>query len=226
MLLVGNCTLNNDLLSFEDIISKQYLIKKNQLIYRECEPFKSIYFIKSGSIKTYQVDHLGKKHKMRFHFTSDLIGLCGIYDNQFKYNAMVLETTLICEIQFDDLINLSIQSSDFLNQLIITMSIGFTPSYQFCLNSSAQQRFSSFLLQLASKTKYSAFSSSHVRLSMTKKDIGIHLGLSLETICRLFAKFQKANLITCTPKTIMLLDLDRIKKIAIGIQDIDNCIIH
>ncbi len=51
-------------------------------------------------------------------------------------------------------------------------------------------------------------------LSMSRSDIGNHLGIAEETVCRVFARFQDDGLISSRYRRVKLNDLERLKQIA------------
>jgi CRP/FNR family transcriptional regulator len=48
---------------------------------------------------------------------------------------------------------------------------------------------------------------------MSRQDLGDYLGLALETVSRLFSRFQEEKLITVQGRNIKLLDAGRLKTI-------------
>jgi len=73
---------------------------------------------------------------------------------------------------------------------------------------SAEERIGSFLLNLASRFKRRGFSDKTFRLSMSRADMANYLGLAVETVSRVFTRFQKQGLIDITgnAKEIAIID--------------------
>ena len=55
----------------------------------------------------------------------------------------------------------------------------------------AEERLAAFLLNLSERYKARGYSSTEFVLRMTREEIGSYLGLKLETVSRLFSKFQE-----------------------------------
>jgi CRP/FNR family transcriptional regulator len=72
---------------------------------------------------------------------------------------------------------------------------------------SAEERLAAFLLNLSTRFVARGFSPSEFHLRMTREEIGSYLGLSLETVSRLFSRFQDEGLITVQQKHIRILDV-------------------
>ena len=70
----------------------------------------------------------------------------------------------------------------------------------------AEQRLASFLLDLSSRYQARGYSSTEFVLRMTREEIGSHLGLKLETVSRLFSRFDEEGLIEVQGRVIKLRD--------------------
>jgi CRP/FNR family transcriptional regulator len=75
---------------------------------------------------------------------------------------------------------------------------------------SAEERLASFLIGLSDRFRRRGFSATQFNLSMSRSDIGNYLGLALETVSRLFTRFQTEGLLRVDRKHIELLDRDRL----------------
>ena len=57
---------------------------------------------------------------------------------------------------------------------------------------------------------------------MSRHEIGSYLGLAVETVSRLFTRFQEEKLLKVERKHIQLADIDRLRRILERDQDNDN----
>jgi CRP/FNR family transcriptional regulator, anaerobic regulatory protein len=73
----------------------------------------------------------------------------------------------------------------------------------------AEQRLISFLLQLSARYAKRGLSPSHFMLPMSRKDIANYLGLTSETVSRLFTRFREQGLIAGRGHEVRLLDMER-----------------
>ena len=71
----------------------------------------------------------------------------------------------------------------------------------------AEERLATFLLNLSKRFTRRGYSPSDFHLRMTREDIGSFLGLKLETVSRLFSKFQEEGLIEVHQKHVRIRDL-------------------
>jgi CRP/FNR family transcriptional regulator len=76
---------------------------------------------------------------------------------------------------------------------------------------SAEERLAAFLISLSSRFQRRGFSPNQFNLSMSRGDIGNYLGLALETVSRLFTRFQNEALLRVDRKHIELLDREKLR---------------
>lgn len=83
-------------------------------------------------------------------------------------------------------------------------------------NMTADQRFAAFLVNLSSRYVARGYSATSIQLRMGREEIGNYLGLTIESISRLIARFKKLELLEVTNREIKILDLPRMRGIASG----------
>jgi CRP/FNR family transcriptional regulator len=77
----------------------------------------------------------------------------------------------------------------------------------------AEERLAAFLLNLSQRFLARGYSQSEFHLRMTRDEIGSYLGLSLETVSRLFSRFQADGLITVQQKHVRIRDIPGLRRI-------------
>ena len=77
----------------------------------------------------------------------------------------------------------------------------------------AEERTTSFLLGLSSRYARVSLSPTRFLLPMTRSDIGEYLGLTVETVSRIFTGLQRKGLIEVSNREIVLLDIDALRSI-------------
>ena len=70
----------------------------------------------------------------------------------------------------------------------------------------AERRLAAFLLDLSQRYHARGYSSCEFVLRMTREEIGSYLGLKLETVSRLFSRFQREGLLQVQGRVVKLLD--------------------
>jgi CRP/FNR family transcriptional regulator len=77
----------------------------------------------------------------------------------------------------------------------------------------AEQRLAAFLLNLSKRFKARGFSAAEFHLRMTREEIGCYLGMKLETVSRMFSKFQRQQLVDANGKSVRIIDPDGLAKV-------------
>ncbi|MBS1247130.1 MAG: transcriptional regulator, partial [Proteobacteria bacterium] len=75
----------------------------------------------------------------------------------------------------------------------------------------AEERLAAFLLSFSKRFQLLGYSPTDLRLPMSRQDLGDYLGLALETVSRLFSRFQEDKLITVQGRNVKLLNVVRLK---------------
>jgi CRP/FNR family transcriptional regulator len=206
---VGEADLNR----LDSIIDRKRPLGRGEHLFRTGAPFQALYAVRSGSLKTYATSEDGHEQVMGFHLPGELVGLDAIADEYHPLAARALETTSVCEIPFTDLETLSAQLPGLQRQLLRVMSQEIRDDEQNMVilgQKSAEERLASFLISLSDRFRRRGFSATQFNLSMSRSDIGNYLGLALETVSRLFTRFQNEGLLRVDRKHIQLLDRDRL----------------
>ncbi|WP_111979665.1 fumarate/nitrate reduction transcriptional regulator Fnr [Algibacillus agarilyticus] len=198
-----------DLTKLDDIVERKQPLQKNEFIFKADKEFKSLYAVRSGSFKSYTLADNGDEQVTAFHLPGDIIGFDGINSRKHPSFALALETSLVCEIPYDTLDDMSVAMPELRHQIMKLMSNEITTDqalFALLNRKTAEQKLAAFISSLSYRFKQRGFSAKEFRLSMTRADIGNYLGLTIETISRLLSKYQKEKLIEVNGKFITLLD--------------------
>ncbi|MDX1265901.1 MAG: FNR family transcription factor [Oceanisphaera sp.] len=210
--------LNSDELDeLDNIIERKKPIQKSQELFKAGEELKALYAIRAGSVKSYTITEQGDEQITGFHLAGDLIGFDAINTGSHPSFAQALETSMVCEIPYEVLDDLSGKLPRLRQQIMRLMSNEINGDQQMILllsKKTAEERLAAFLHGLSSRFSQRGFSAREFRLTMTRGDIGNYLGLTVETVSRLLGRFQKTNLIEVDGKYIRILDLPALAQLA------------
>lgn len=211
-------TLNNqELDQLDEIIERKKPIQKGEQIFKSGDPLKSLFAIRSGTVKSYTITEQGDEQITGFHLAGDVIGFDGIQGQEHQSFAQALETAMVCEIPFNTLDELAGTMPKLRQQLMRLMSTEIVSDQEMILllsKKNAEERLAAFISNLANRYANRGFSAREFRLTMTRGDIGNYLGLTVETISRLLGRFQKAEMIQVKGKYITILDFDQLNQLA------------
>src|SRR6185295_11315133 len=81
---------------------KNFSLKKGELLFREGEEVKGIYFVYNGRVKVHKKWNDGKELILRFAVNGAIVGHRGLGgDNYYPVSATALEPTTVCFIDLD-----------------------------------------------------------------------------------------------------------------------------
>ena len=72
------------------------------------------------------------------------------------------------------------------------------------------------LLSISARNKRRKLSAANFRLPMSRTDIGNYLGLTVETVSRVFSRFQKLGVLGVDNKEITIIDIESLRAVADG----------
>lgn len=199
------------------IIEKSPPMKKGQHLFHQGTPFTSVYALRAGTVKTYTITNEGEEQITGFYFPGELVGMSGFDKSEYPVSAKVLETTTVCEIPFERLDDLSGQLPELRRQLLRSMSKEIREEQQMMLllsKKNAEERIATFLIKLSQRFKLRGYSETSFRLSMSRNEIGNYLGLAVETVSRIFTRFQKSGLLAVDGKEVHIEDLMKLYEIS------------
>ena len=127
--------------------------------------------------------------------------------------AQALETSMVCEIPFETLDDLSGK----MQQMMRLMSGEIKGDQDMILllsKKNAEERLAAFIYNLSRRFAQRGFSPREFRLTMTRGDIGNYLGLTVETISRLLGRFQKSGMLAVKGKYITIENNDALAQLA------------
>ena len=127
-------------------------------MFRGGERFRSLYVVKTGSVKTYAPSEEGGEQVLGFHLPGEIIGLDAIDKSCHACSAKVLETSAICEIPFDGIEPLSRDIPSLQRHLFQLMSRTISDDQQLILllsKKTAEERIASLVREQFDLRPYS-----------------------------------------------------------------------
>ncbi len=201
----------------ETIVKNRRMVERGELLYNTNEPVCNIYAIRTGSVKTYVLTTDGRMQITGFHIPGELLGLGAIAANYFTTEAMALETTMVCEVPIQVLEVYSKQNPTIRQQMLKILSREIIDNQELMLllgKKNAEERLATFLLNISERFRRRNYSATEFNLSMSRNDIGNYLGLTEETVSRVFTRFQNEGLLTAERRQVQLIELRKLNKIA------------
>jgi CRP/FNR family transcriptional regulator len=200
----------------EALISTSRTIRSGESLYRANDSFQSIYAVRAGSFKTIVMHRDGREQVTGFSLAGDVLGLDGVCSGRHSCDALAIEDSKVCIIPFHLLEAMCrdvktiqqhvhrLMGGEIVREATLMMLLG---------TMSADQRVAAFLLNLSGKLKSRGYSPAEFHLRMTREEIGSYLGMKLETVSRMFSRFQKDGLVDTHGKQIRILDMEGLARV-------------
>lgn len=223
----NQCSLSNvclpvavshgDLHRLESLVSQGKILDRGELVFRQCEPFTACFAVQGGAIKTYIVSEDGEKQVTGFYLPGEVVALDSVSTDHYSCSAEALERSSLCEIPLNHLEELAVRIPGFQQHLLQLMSREIQNSQQMSIllsRKTAEERLATFLLSLSTRFRRRRLSPTHFRLPMARHDIANFLGLAVETVSRVFTRFQKQELVRFYGRNCTLVDINGLTDVA------------
>jgi CRP/FNR family transcriptional regulator len=200
----------------DELVTKRVRLKKGEVLYRTGDSFTALYAVRTGSGKTTVLAEDGHEQVAGYHMLGDVIGMDGIGTERHGCQAVALEDTEYCVLPFGELGDLARGVAPLQRNLYQFLSREIARDHDVMLllgSMRAEERLAAFLLNLSQRYRERGYSSTEFVLRMMREEIGSFLGLKLETVSRLFSRFQQEGLIQVQGRSIKLLDIAALKQL-------------
>jgi CRP/FNR family transcriptional regulator, anaerobic regulatory protein len=204
------------LCQIDKLVNVRNRLQKGETLFHVGDHFTSLYAIRSGSCKTVSLSEDGHDQVSGYHMPGEIIGTDGIGTDYHGCRAVALEDTEVCTLPFDRIEALGRENVGFQHNFhrLLSREISRERTVMLLLGTMrAEQRLAAFLVDLSQRYEASGYSSSEFVLRMTREEIGSYLGLKLETVSRLFSRFQREGLIQVQGRVVKLLDPASLKRL-------------
>ena len=200
-----------DLRRLESLVYTRRRVKRGEPLFDAGDEFQSVYSIRSGFFKTTTIDDDGREQVTGFYMPGELHGMDGIGSGAYHANAVALEDSEVCVLPFSLVESLGREIPVLQRHLFSVLSREIVRDHGVMMllgSMRAEERLATFLLNLSKRFERRGYSPSEFHLRMTREEIGGYLGLKLETVSRLFSRFQAEGLIEVAQKHVRIRDVE------------------
>lgn len=207
---------SNELEQFKKM-GRDISLRSGQTLFCEGDRANLVFTLTSGSLKLYKLLPDGRCHVAGFMHPGDFLGIT--LENNHAFTAEALDEAKLCSFPrkaFEDFLDDHPSMERELYKLA-AHELSAAHQQQFLLaRKNANERFASFLVRLIEQQgERSTGLGEVVRLSMKRADIADYLGLTKETVSRLFSAMRRDRLIRLQSlDRIEVLDFARLARLA------------
>lgn len=213
---------DHEMTRLESAIGCRRRLARGDLLFRVGQPFGNLFAVRFGHFMTCRSDHRGERYITGFQMAGDLLGMDAIGNGEHASTAIALEDSEVCEIPYDRLRQMMVEIPKVMEHFHRTMSqeiLRDQSAIRFLGILRADERLASLILNLSARYAMRGFSPRRFQLRMSRDDMARYLGLKLETVSRLLARFREQGLISLERRELEILDMRHLEALAAGSQE-------
>ncbi|CAM5189746.1 CRP/FNR family transcriptional regulator OS=Castellaniella defragrans OX=75697 GN=HNR28_000832 PE=4 SV=1 [Castellaniella defragrans] len=208
---------HDEIVKMDELIKERIRVPKGGALYHQGDASEALYGLRSGSIKTQIQDAHGQIQITGFLLPGEILGLDALMENTQVSHAIAMEDSEVCIIRLDEVDQLASKLPILQTQLRRLMSKEISRSHSLLMalgGLRSEQRVAAFLLNLSQRLHVLGYSPSTFIMRMSREDIGNFLGLTLETVSRLFSRFARDGILRVQHREINILDMHALQVLA------------
>lgn len=182
---------------------------RNAEIYAEGETAGYVYKVISGVVRVSKLLPDGRRQISAFHMPGEMFGFEA--DELHHASAEAVVPTKVVAYRWEGVLGTERQSASFVRELLNLTVLGLRHTQDHLLllgRKNALERLAEFLLEMSARMG----GSSVLDLAMPRHDIADYLGLTLETVSRMFAELKEMGTIRLeSARRVHLLDKAALK---------------
>jgi CRP/FNR family transcriptional regulator len=186
-----------------------HTLSQGEHVFNKGDELKSVYVVKTGSVKSNLTSTAGDEQVVSFHLPGELLGLDSLGMGVHGSSAIALEGTTVCSVSVAHLEAVVRHEPGALLWFLRLAGEELVQCHHTLLmlnRMKAETRLSHFLLDLSKRFCERGYSAREFNLSMSRQDIGNHLGLAMETVSRCMSRFQQDGLLKVDKRRITIRD--------------------
>jgi CRP/FNR family transcriptional regulator len=168
----------------------------NRSIFEEGEEADYAYKVCSGNVRLSKLLPDGRRQITGFVTSGSLIGYLG--RKEYSYNAETIDDVVLCHIPTTKLQRALEKSSALLADMLSIRNDELAAAQDQMLllgRKNAREKLAAFLLSRVESTGHARVGAAIAKLPMSRSDVADYLGLSPETVSRIFSMFVSTGMI-------------------------------
>jgi CRP/FNR family transcriptional regulator, anaerobic regulatory protein len=191
---------------------------KGEVLVREDDPAAFLFNVTAGALKFYKLLPDGRRQVLGFLFAGDFLGVGR--RERYGFTAEGLTPARLCRFPGRKFMQFLDQCPAFEREILCRASSELSSAQEQMLllgRKTARERVASFLRTLATRAERRGLSADSLHLPMTRTDIADYLGLTTETVSRVFSELRRKGRINLEgADNVRLLDCASLETMADG----------
>lgn len=186
-------------------------LKAGQPVLQMGQPFDGLYVVRVGALKTSMTHVDGGEHVLAFPMKGDLLGFDGVCKDQYLSEVVALTDCDLIKLPAAELFSPGRGCNDIERMAYWAISreiVQEQTAYALSHSAKSEARVARFLRIQSERFAAMGYSPKRFILPMTRRDIGNHLNVTLETVSRAFSALDHLGIISVDRREIEILSLD------------------
>ncbi len=195
--------------------SDEHKTRKGSYVFREGDDVDYLYQVKTGALRLTRLLEDGRRQIIAFGLPGDIVG----FPSNGAYHAdcdvltegsvstlpkSMLESDAVCPQAQSALLNIALREINAMQDHFLVLG-----------RKSADEKVTSFLLALTERIGKTSGTKTYVDLPMSRADIADFLGLTTETVSRIFTALRKAEFIALESLTrVVILNQSALERLS------------
>lgn len=187
----------------QSVPTGQRKLRNGEAAYRACDRFAHLYAIRSGVVKIIRFCDDGRQHLTGLRFPEDWLGFEGIASGRYECDAIAASDAQIFTVPYDAMMRVSSADPSLLTVLHQKMSQEIYRHHDLMMalyTLPVDARVADFLNRWQNSLAGCDLPADRITLSVTRAEIGSHLGMRLESVSRALSRLEQEGVIRFVDK--------------------------
>lgn len=190
-----------------------FQFKKGEVLFKEGDEVKGIYFVYSGTVKVHKQWGSDKELIIRFAKEGDIVGHRGLSGKHTVYpvSATAIEPLIACYVDLDFFNSTLKVNEDWLYKLMLFFADELQESERKMRNLAhmpVKGRIAQAVLTLLEK--FGKDEKGFININLSRQDLASYSGTTYETVFRILSEFLNEELISVSGKSISVIDQSKL----------------
>lgn len=168
---------------------------RGEYVFRTGDAFHSLYAVCFGAVKTCAVSADGDVQLDGLYVAGEMLGMEALAERRCHADAIAVGPVRICEMPLARVEALGAEAAEWRRALWTTLALelrrGHERLHALLGKTGAAARLAAFLLDLRQRQAPRGEGPAEFALHLSQIEVAAYLGLAKETVCRLFARFER-----------------------------------
>lgn len=198
-----------------ETVSNKRIYKKGEVIYYEDTPAFGFYYIKSGTVKIFSTDSVGKEVILRLATDEDIFGHGHLLGHKHHMNsAQAVEETICHFFDGNEFQRLMIRNPNLMGTVMKKIGEELSLIQDRCVDlmkKNVRERLASYFHYMTTHHSEKSEQGMKIRVHLSREEIASIIGTAHETAIRFIGEFKEMGLIREEDRVFYILDQERLR---------------